>query len=223
MFVDKQYKQLEEAKLKFKWSGGIGFIDIGESQRIKFDKKYYHHQEQLVHSELYRDIVRFRLDLVLRATSYRKQTTYLLDIGCGNGFFLKETKRLSNIIPAGIDINEDSIMMLHQNKFLVDRANYTVLTFWDSFCCILNHKDVIEQYHPKFIGLSLPIFEHKQDVFAGGIYFRPEEDYWYFSRNGLFKYMQEIGYSLLMERNEEEIKYHQPKMRTYIFTRLSIV
>ena len=217
---------LEQSKTKLQWKDGIGFLPIHKSLVCKpfipYDRAYYNQCLEFDKTWQGRAVRKHRVRMVKKAVSFRKLKSYCLDVGCGTGSFIKELNRLSQIQTEGIDVCEYAIQWLHQNDLMPSRSEYNILTFWNSFQEIENNIAVIENYHPQFVAMSLPIFQDKENIVRSR-HFKPEEVCWYYTLDGLYNTMKEIGYSLLSANKDEDMKCDQIGIHSFIFTLNKVV
>jgi Methyltransferase domain len=122
----------------------------------------------------------------------------LIDVGIGSGAFI-ELRREHGRATYGYDVNPAGISWLEKRKLQFDpyRASVPAMTLWD----VLEH---ISYYQPllanvrKWLFLSLPIFNDVDHVLRSK-HFRPNEHYWYFTRDGLIFAMKICGFVLVSE------------------------
>ncbi len=133
-----------------------------------------------------------------------KIPTSIMDIGYGNGSFLKAC---SNIIYKcyGSD--------LHNNYKLPDTCTFIenifeqevdVITFFDS----LEHFDdifIIDKLKCKYIMITLPWCHYFNDEwFTNWIHLRPNEHLWHFNDISLIQFFESYGYKCIHKSNFED-------------------
>ena len=145
-----------------------------------------------------------------------KYCNNLLDIGIGSGEFIKESK-----IPAyGFDINEIAVKWLKEIGLYVDPYNKMPdvggLTFWDSLEHIPNPNALLSLVKSKqYVFISIPIFDNLFNL-KKSKHYRPNEHYYYFTANGIVKYMKDSGFSVV-EIDDFEIKSGREDIMTFVF------
>jgi len=127
----------------------------------------------------------------------------ILDVGYGNGSFLKVCK---DIIPNcyGYDITNYPLPNgCYLTNDMFDKT-YDVITFFDS----LEHFDDIEfvkNLKCNYICISVPNCHYENDEwFENWKHRRPNEHLWHFNNESLTKFMKRMGYELITESNIED-------------------
>jgi hypothetical protein len=128
----------------------------------------------------------------------------LLDVGYGNGDFLKVA---SDLIPNcyGSDIsNEYNIPKSCEYIDDIYSQNFDVVCFFD----VLEHLEDIYQIKnikTKYIVISLPNCHYfSDDWFETWKHRKPNEHLWHFNEDSLIKFMNEIGYDVVNISNIED-------------------
>lgn len=127
----------------------------------------------------------------------------LLDVGYGDGSFLKVCK---NIIPKcyGYDISTYPIPDKCQQVDNIFENFYDIITFFDS----LEHFediDFIKDLKCNFICISVPYCHYKNDTwFENWKHRRPNEHLWHFDEISLTKFMLRMGYQIVSCSNIED-------------------
>jgi len=128
----------------------------------------------------------------------------LLDVGYGNGDFLKVCSQkvkscygndVSNYpLPNGVKFIED-----------ITKHEFDVVCFFDSLEHFENI-DFISKINTKYIFISLPWCHYKSDDwFSSWKHRREDEHLWHFNETSLVKFMSEMGYEVLKISNLEDI------------------
>lgn len=127
----------------------------------------------------------------------------ILDVGYGNGSFLKVCK---DIIPNcyGFDISTFPIPDGCTKVDNISENFYDVITFFDS----LEHFENIEfikDLKCNFICISVPYCHYKNDEwFEEWKHRRPDEHLWHFNKESLKSFMSRMGYILKSSSNIED-------------------
>ena len=129
---------------------------------------------------------------VFRSNLVYRNCINVLDIGCGNGEFIKAFRGFAY----GYDIIPKTVDWLQKEKIYIDPYKtippyITGFSFWDSLEHIAEPAELIDKL-PKlcYIYISIPIFEVLNKV-TESKHYRPNEHYWYFTENGLINFMNE--------------------------------
>jgi hypothetical protein len=181
-------------------------LENGIIKQIKINKKIEYDQNYIKNSyDNYGEKVNYisylRLGYLIGSLGFVPKS--ILDVGYGNGIFLKNAK---NIIPNcyGNDITDynlpDNIIFI-KNIF---SQHFDVITFFDS----LEHFDDIEfikKLNCDYILISLPWCTYKSDEwFEKWKHRRPDEHLFHFNDLSLIKFMEECGYNLINITNIED-------------------
>jgi len=150
--------------------------------------------------------------------SYKRCAVYLLDVGSGSGHFLTELKRMSAIDGQGIDVYEMALAYLHRNGFECDREKYDILTFWNSLEYLKEPWLLWYNYKPKYTVVTLPIFKNKEHILKSKE-FRPNNCYWYFTREGFLAFMESYGLSMVEDYYDESHIWSREPNVTFVFMR----
>jgi len=142
--------------------------------------------------------------------------TSVLDIGYGNGDFLETC---TNIIPNcyGYDVSEYPVP---NGSIKVDSLNIEVdlITMFD----VLEHWDdiyQIEKLKCNYICISLPNCEYKSDDwFTTWKHRKPNEHLWFFNKESLINFMNEVGFECINISYIEDVIRKDPKNSPNILT-----
>jgi hypothetical protein len=127
----------------------------------------------------------------------------ILDVGYGNGDFLKAAKtKISNCF--GFEVNNYNIP---ENCISVEdiyKNEFDVVCFFD----VLEHFEniyEIKNLKTNYIYISVPECHYFSDEwFLKWKHRRPDEHLWHFNLNALESFMNEIGFNLLCSSNVED-------------------
>jgi len=208
--------QKDVAFKEMKWEKGVGFYH--HSTPFQYDRDYFKRYLEYDNTPVGRAITKFRISVVNKLVSYRRNTSFLLDIGSGTGSFINTLEKKTTIKPEGVDIAPDALYWLHQNSFMSSRDRYTVLTFWDSLQHLKEPDRVLHEYNTKHVAVSIPIYEGKEYL-KNHTKFKPDQYRWYFTRKGFIEWMKDQRYSLVDTYQDEDRKYNHVAVQTFTFAR----
>lgn len=208
--------QKDEAFDDMKWKDGVGFFLF--STPFQYGRAYFERYLEYDNTAVGRGLTKFRIGVVNKLVSYRRNTSFLLDIGSGTGNFIKELRKRTSIQAEGLDISTDAQSFLHLNGLASTRDRYTVLSFWDSFQHIKEPDRVLTEYNSKHVVVSIPIYESKEHI-RNHTKFKPDQYKWYFTRKGFIDWMRAHRYSLVDTYQDEERKFDHVAVQTFTFAR----
>lgn len=145
----------------------------------------------------------------------------ILDIGIGSGEFILSSKKLKVY---GFDINPYGVSWLKKRNLLVDpyRENDPEIegfTLWDVLEHMPNPDDFTNKVLPKqFVFISIPTFVNFRNV-KKSKHYKPNEHYYYFSIDGLIKYMDDCDFKYI-EHNDMEIKAGREGITSFVFRKV---
>jgi 2-polyprenyl-3-methyl-5-hydroxy-6-metoxy-1,4-benzoquinol methylase len=175
---------------------------IEQITKIKFNyNKDYINNSYNTYGELGMRMAHQRLGYLIGSLGFIPES--LLDVGYGNGDFLKAA---SSIIPLTYG-NDISTYPIPENSiFINDPYNISVdvVTFFD----VLEHfHDIydIKLLNTKYILISVPNCHYFSDNwFDNWKHRRPEQHFWHFNKKSLINFMDEIGYDVINTTNIED-------------------
>lgn len=178
---------------------GIGYFPVSERT---YDQAYFDKYAGYATTELGHTLSQARVDFVARHYPH-----LLLDVGIGCGDFIAaRNKACGAALTFGYDINPAGIAWLKQRALWFDPfavSGFPALSLWD----VLEH---IKDFRPLlnrcmgWLFVSLPIFRNAEHI-LGSRHFRPDEHYWYFTRDGLVAVMTDFGFDLAAESKMETL------------------
>lgn len=132
----------------------------------------------------------------------------LLDVGYGNGSFLDECYR-HGCKTYGYDVSAYPINPKHtiiSNEKALANTAFDVVTFFDSLEHIPKHLDFLTKLNTKYIMISAPWYhpELGEQWFVDWKHRRPDEHLHHFSRPGLIKMLDSIGFKCLETTDAED-------------------
>ena len=118
---------------------------------------------------------------------------YVLDIGIGSGEFIK--KRMFTF---GYDINPTAIKWLKEVDLYSDKfSNFTAFTMWDVIEHVQEPGNYFKQMKPgSYLFTSIPLFKDLNKI-RESKHYRPDEHLYYFTEEGLKKWMRAHGFCFL--------------------------
>jgi hypothetical protein len=153
-----------------------------------------------------------RIDFVRRHMGMPRMDD-LIDIGIGGGRFVIEMPCM------GFDVNPVARDWLYANgRFaLPELSQPRAMTFWDSLEHMKCPRDAIEPAR-EWIFVSMPIYKNRVHCLKSK-HFRPGEHVWYFTQDGIGKFMCGFGFELVEVDNFEQ-KLGREDILTFAFRRV---
>jgi len=186
------YKKLENGLIK-----QINFFNQKRVYDVDYIKNSYDK-----YNELSKYMSYLRLGYLLG--SIKDNINTILDVGYGNGDFLKVAKtKISNCY--GFEVNDYPIPegCVHTND--IYNNEFDVVCFFD----VLEHfEDIyeIKNLKTKYIYISVPECHYFSDEwFLNWKHRRPDEHLWHFNLKSLKSFMNEIGFDYVCHSNVEDI------------------
>jgi hypothetical protein len=147
----------------------------------------------------------------------------ILDVGVGSGEFMSLFPKRSY----GFDINDVAVEKLLQKNSFIDPYAQPIpdaidgLTFWDTLEHMRRPSDILKK--PRigvYVFISMPIFTDLTLV-AQSKHYRPDEHYYYYTEDGLKKFMNDLGYTHL-ETSDGETKAGREGILSFTFQRTQL-
>jgi hypothetical protein len=151
-----------------------------------------------------------------RTAITEKHCLKLLDIGIGSGEFIKS----SGLLTYGFDVNPIAIRWLKEAGIYKDpyaeMPQVDGLTFWDSIEHIPNPGALLSLMKSGCLAfISLPIFTDLTRL-KKSKHYKPGEHLYYFTSNGIIKYMTDSGFSLI-EMSDFETRAGREDILSFVF------
>lgn len=192
---------------------GMGYFPVRANP---YDMAYFRRYEAMESTEMGQALIRARADLVNR---YPRPTATVLDVGIGAGGFLlhMELARASSL--AGYDVSEAAKAWLHSRFWWLDpyTTPVEVATFWDSLEHIPDPSAILANV-TRWAFVSMPIYTGPDHVLRSR-HFRPDEHFWYWTREGFLRWMGERGWRC-REHNTAETLLGREDIETFAFVRV---
>ncbi len=137
----------------------------------------------------------------------------MLDVGVGSGQFVK-----ARADTYGYDINQTAVKMLKDiGKYAdIQDSVFPAYSFFDSFEHIKDHRHLLNSMEPKTkLFISIPIFRDISHILRSK-HFRTDEHYWYFTAQGIMKYMADYGFACL-DVDNFEIRAGREDIWSFVF------
>lgn len=178
---------LAAAQGRLQWREGIGFLEPSPNGHPPvYDEDYWEKYVRYADSDLGKQILSHRLGLVDRYAG----DGMVADIGIGCGAFVEARGGQTY----GYDVNPQAVQWLVERKRWINptRVLVSAATFWDS----LEHlrgPDAILQNVTDWAIISMPVFRDRDHCLSSK-HFRPDEHVWYFTLDGLDRFMGGRGF-----------------------------
>jgi hypothetical protein len=182
-----------------------GFLDILPRE---YDDAYFCKYLQYSDTPIGKQLLEYRINFINKWHSGR-----LLDVGVGSGQIVRTRENTF-----GYDINSIAICMLKgMGKYAdINDSVFPAYSFFDSFEHIKDHSTLLNLMHPGTkIFMSIPIFRNISHALSSR-HFRPEEHYWYFTTQGLLRYMVDYGFCCL-DVDNFEIRSGREDILSFVF------
>jgi len=181
------------ARLIWSQQDGVGFLEVQNAG--VYDGEYFQRYRAMSQTPMAIALNRFRAALVVRHGGWSDPIS-LLDVGIGDGAFLRSLEGQEWIRRFGADVNPAGISYLEEHGQLGSlEETYDVVTFWDSLEHIRDPRWALRAAARVAI-VSIPIFNDVAHVLASRHY-RPDEHYWYFTRAGFCAFADREGFDVV--------------------------
>ena len=183
-----------------------GVIEQIDKKPFVYDINYVSYYDKLGS-----EISRLRLDNIIKVIG--KRPSYLLDVGYGNGDFIRHClehgeSHSNHIYTWGTDISNYPIPkgagFIPFDHILKNQPFFDVITFFDS----LEHfQDIsfLGKLNTEYVVVSVPWCHYFSDEwFENWKHRKVDEHIWYFNYNALSNLMKEHGFSLISVSNIED-------------------
>jgi hypothetical protein len=210
--MDKQIKKypfIEFDEMNLCLETGIMY-QRDTSVSVAYDKHYFEHYVRLENTEIAKKLNDGRTALT------EKYCDTLLDIGVGSGEFIKS----SSILVYGYDINPLGIKWLRENGLYKDpyaaMPEVDGLSFWDTLEHIPRPTDLLGKVtKDMYVFISIPIFSDLVQA-KKSKHYKPNEHYYYFTPQGMVKYMTDLGFKAV-EVTDFETRAGRDSILTFVF------
>lgn len=170
-------------ELRWDINKSLGFLD---AHPRNYDEAYFNKYQKYAETEMGKRLNDHRLAFIDR--NYKGE---LLDVGVGSLQFV-----LSRENTFGYDVNPVAIQKLIELHLFADLSeiNFPAYSFFDSFEHIKDPSPMLLRMTPgAIVFMSIPTFKDVNHV-LGSKHFRPDEHFWYFTPQGLIRFMLDHGF-----------------------------
>ncbi len=186
------------------------------SKSVPYDINYFNKYISYKDTDIAKSLNNSRIELV---ANYNCE--YVLDIGIGSGEFIEKAP----FEMYGFDVNPVGLQWLQDRNILIDPyvsiPNFIqALTFWDVIEHIPEPQILFNQIRRGcHLFTSLPIFK---DVtkFRESKHFKPNEHFYFFSKDGFIEFMGDSGFDCL-EVNAAETFAGREDILTFAFRKFT--
>lgn len=194
---DNLFDDLAAARLRWLPEAGVGFY---ECEGAPYDAAYFERYRSMADTPVAAALNAFRVGLVERHSPLLEDRITVLDVGIGDGAFLRAAERSAEdrISYAGFDVNPAGVAYLKSVDLwgeITDPEGWDILTFWDSLEHIRDPRPALAAARHVAI-VSIPTFRDVAHVLASRHY-RKDEHYWYFTRAGFVAFANSQGFEVV--------------------------
>lgn len=202
---------------------GYGFLPIhGEGYSpVPYDGSYFQNYQNMAGTTIGNRINGLRVQMVMDYLKWNTESDpILLDVGIGCGAFVAEMRSEgANIY--GTDVNTRAISWLSQRGWLMTiPQKVNVMTLWDVLEHIEDPASLLVKCDPELVFISMPIYFDEQDALTSK-HFKPGEHCWYFTQDGLEKFMLiRFGYGVIEVNWKESILAGRESIGSFAFKKI---
>jgi hypothetical protein len=203
--VVTEFERLALSSLIWLPEHGIGYYPASGDP---YDGAYFEKYRAYAQTEMGRALTAARIAMVAR--HYEGP---LLDVGVGGGQFVESRPQT-----CGYDVNLAGVDWLEERGLYRDLygENYEAATFWDSLEHIPDAEAALRQV-VRWAFVSAPIFTTAEALLHSK-HFRKDEHFWYWTRDGLRKWMRAQGF-VMREANMMECELGREGIGSFAFER----
>ena len=208
--MDKQINEMVRDTLIWFPEKDIGYyLPV---QPIVYGVEYFDKYTEREDTEIGIKLNDFRAELVNRYTKGR-----ILDIGIGNGAFIKKRGNCwgYDVNPKGIEWLKKQRLFLDPYKERLDVNQIEAVTFFDSLEHIMHPSKLLQRIGKQVVFVSMPIFNSLSHLLVSR-HFRKDEHIYYFTTNSFVNYMSLLGFKWL-EFSNQEITCGREDIYTFVF------
>lgn len=207
--IIKQYAAVPFDELSWCQKEGIMY-QTDMRQSVPYDIEYYNKYVQMESTPIAKALNCGRVTLT------EKYCNSLLDIGIGAGTFIKSFSGTA----FGFDINPTAVAWLHANNIFCNpykqMPDVSGLCFWDSLEHIPAPSELLTlMRNGQYAFVSIPIIADLTKI-KQNKHYKPDEHYYYFTQEGLIRYMHDSGFDLI-EVTDYETQAGRESILTFVF------
>lgn len=200
------FDSLTNQKLQWLPELGVGYYPV---EQQPYDAAYWSKYRVMDQSPMGVALTQARVALV--AKHYDGP---LIDIGIGGGAFVS-----ARPLTSGFDINPNAVEWLksrgHWGDPYVEKV--TAVSFWDCLEHIHDPRLMLAGVR-EWVFVSMPIYNDVMHVLRSKHY-RKDEHCWYFTADGLARFMAEMGFRLV-DWNDDETRIGREDILSFAFKRI---
>lgn len=178
---------------------GVAYCDPA-GREVPYDRGYFQEYEERAANDVSDALMEVRHRMVID-----RWVGDVVDYGIGAGAFVLH--RLGKGFPTlGFDVNPWGVHWLVERDLFWDPGGERpgAMTFWDVLEHVVDPRPILAKIE-KWVFVSLPLYEDLRDV-RSSKHYKPGEHVWYWTHDGLVRFLLEQGFSLVeFNRCEEEV------------------
>lgn len=207
---------VDDSDLMLCHTEGIAYQRDMSVGRVSYDSGYLEKCEAYEGSEIAKAVNAGRCAMVAR---HLKAGSALLDYGAGTGAFVKAAKQ-AGFRASGFDVIPEAVRRLQSETLYEENLHgFSGFTAWDSIEHMEHPSDLLERLKVgAWLFVSIPIFSGL-DAIRSSRHYRPGEHLYYFTDEGLLRWMLMYGYEL-MEVSSHETDAGRDSIGAFAFKRM---
>jgi len=198
------------------WFDDLGYGYLPPSAKFSYDGPYFQHWADLETQG--KGVVLSWMRMAY--TNKFSNNCQVVDVGIGAGTFIKVRNGFwKTKCTWGHDVSKEGIEFLDREgiNFSFERQRCRVATFWDSLEHTLDASNYLMRIDSLAI-ISMPIYKDENSVLTSK-HFKPNEHIYYFTKDGLVKFMDRYGFNL-MDVSTFETDFGREEILTFCFNRV---
>jgi hypothetical protein len=194
---------------------GLGFYPVREAD-LPYDQAYFDKYAKMADTPMGRRLNDFRVELL---EEWLPMESAFLDIGIGDGAFLRAIAARGRIGAWGYDVNPAGVAWLKSRGQFSrwDIEDWEAMTFWDSLEHIRDPAAVLERISGMAF-VSIPIFLDSEHVMHSR-HFRTDEHFWYFTHWGFERWAMRLGFTVI-DHTRQETHLGREDIETFVLRRV---
>ena len=199
------------------WSedDGMGYFPVAD-YTAPYDESYFAKYRKMSATDIGVALNRFRADLV---DEHLHPVAQILDVGIGDGAFLRTLADRDRLEAKGFDINPAAVEYLKGRGQWGDLygQKWACATFWDSLEHIPDPFAAMNWITHSAL-VSIPVFKDLKHVLRSK-HFRKDEHFWYFTPSGFRQFATRTGFEVIRETHREA-ELGREDIRTFVLRRV---